>query len=138
MRNLAFALLLFWLSACQTLSNGNDNEYAKRLVGTWAAEYDEDDGVTISGEKTYRSDGTAHGFTVYKVRTQSGELQTIKRVDFTSNWKISDGVVLITDVAYSDGTSSAPIHDQIISIGAKKAVFRDLTDGSEFERTRLK
>ena len=138
MRTFFFAILLFTLSACQTLPNKSDREYHDLLVGTWSGKYPEEGGVVLIGEKTYSSDGTARGFTAYKARNESGEFQEVGRIEYTSKWEIQDGVVVITDIISSDGEPSTTIRDKIISIDRKKAVFRDLLDDSEFERQRVK
>ena len=139
MRNVILIMYLFILTACSTLSSTrSDRDYAGLLIGTWRYNYPEESGVITSGEKTYNADGTSNGFIVYKERTSAGDVEEVERVFYTSKWKIQNSIVVITDVVYSDLTPVGTLRDKIIFIGAKNAVFQDLSDGSTFERIRIK
>ncbi|WP_237058609.1 hypothetical protein [Microbulbifer sediminum] len=119
--------------------NAGDEYISKSLVGTWRGSYVHMEGrLYVYGEKSYKADGSAQGYISYVVLQDDGNMTEVERVTYSSNWRVEQGILVITDARYSDGEYIKEMRDQILSIDTDSATFRSLEDDSRFERFRVR
>jgi hypothetical protein len=139
MKNL-IAIFLIFLAGCSNEAD-SDKRYTTLLTGTWSSEYTYDDGAIKSyGEKTYHQDGSATGF-ISDQRLVADQYLEFRRQEYSSQWKIENGVVVITNVKFTpqiEDSDAVVIRDQILEINAYQARFKAFSDGSTFIRYRVK
>lgn len=138
MRSLFLLTGLLIVTACQTSTQETDDVYQKNIIGTWSWGYPEKDGISLYGEKTYNTDGTATGFIIVRSLGADEKAHDISRTTFQSQWIIEDGILHSYNILYSDGKFVDLISDKIISILNDRAEYKAVASGNRFSRERIK
>lgn len=142
LRVIPIAMSVF-LTACQPMlpRESPDAVYSRMLIGTWSNEdYPSNGDFRVYVEITYLPDGSVNGFFSESIRGPEGIFAEVDRITYTSQWRVREGVVEMSDIEYSPAETDQDglvIRNRIISIEQDRATFQDLTTGSIFERKRV-
>jgi hypothetical protein len=110
----------------------SDADIRRLIVGKWAQEIKSDNGVTVKGTTTYKSDGTFTADATFSVGGQD------IRITLEGTWKVADGVIAetIQKSSFPGVPSGQTSKDHVLSISQKSLERKD-EQGKRTTQTRV-